>query len=210
MLLTSSSFKNGEAIPSQFAFGKAHSSEHVELSDNKNPQLSWTSAPEGTQSFVLVCVDSDVPTVGDDVNQEGKTVPIDLPRGEFYHWLMVDIPAAVSSIAEGSCSDGISAGGKASPLGPGRQGINDYSSWFAGDADMAGDYYGYDGPCPPWNDERLHHYHFRLYATDLDRCDVDGAFNGADVMAAIEGHILAQAELTGSYHIYPKAKLATS
>lgn len=206
MQLVSNSFEDGAAIPSQYAFGKHHPSDNVELSDNLNPHLRWLDAPEETKSFVLLCVDTDVPTVGDDVNQAGKTVPVDLPRGEFYHWVMVDIPAAVSSVAEGSCSIGISAGGKQSPTGPGRQGINDYTSWFAGDSDMAGDYYGYDGPCPPWNDERVHHYRFKLFATDLDSCAVDGAFTGSDVLAAIEGHILAEAELVGSYHIYPNAK----
>ena len=206
MQLVSNSLEDGAAIPSQFAFGKHHPSDHVELSDNLNPSLRWLDAPAETKSFVLLCVDTDVPTVGDDVNQADKTVPYDLPRGEFYHWVMVDIPAAVSSIAEGSCSDGITAGGKQSPIGPGRQGINDYSSWFAGDPDMAGDYYGYDGPCPPWNDERLHHYHFKLFATDLDSCPVEGAFTGPEVRAAIEGHVLAEAELVGSYHIYPNAK----
>lgn len=206
MQLHSNSLADGAAIPSKFAFGKHHASDHVELSANLNPQLSWTGAPEGTQSFVLICVDHDVPTVGDDVNQTGKTVPYNLPRGDFYHWVMVDIPAAVSSIAEGSCCDGITAGGKSSPTGPGRQGINDYSDWFAGDPDMAGEYFGYDGPCPPWNDERVHHYHFKLFATDLERCPVENAFTGADVLAAIDGHILAEATLVASYHIYPQAK----
>ncbi|MDD9892513.1 MAG: YbhB/YbcL family Raf kinase inhibitor-like protein [Gammaproteobacteria bacterium] len=206
MQLTSNSFTNGDAIPSDFAFGKHHPINNVELCPNKNPQLSWTDAPEGTKSFVLLCVDTEVPTVGDDVNQAGKTVPHTLPRCDFYHWVMVDIPVGVNSIAEGYCSDGITAGGKQSPTGPGRQGINDYTGWFAGDADMAGDYYGYDGPCPPWNDERVHQYRFQLFATDLECCEVDGAFTGGTVLAAIEGHVLAQAELVGSYHIYPDAK----
>ena len=48
-----------------------------------------------------------------------------------------------------------------------RQGINDYTGWFAGDKDMAGNYFGYDGPCPPWNDEIPHRYVFTLYALDV-------------------------------------------
>jgi phosphatidylethanolamine-binding protein (PEBP) family uncharacterized protein len=39
--------------------------------------------------------------------------------------------------------------------------------WFAGDNDMRGDYYGYDGPCPPWNDEIVHRYVFTLFALDV-------------------------------------------
>ena len=54
-------------------------------------------------------------------------------------------------------------------------------------------------PAPPWNDERVHRYHFLLYALDLERVPVEGAFSAADVRRAIAGHILAQATLTGTY-----------
>ncbi len=84
-----------------------------------------------------------------------------------------------------------------------RQGINDYTKWFAEDQEMCGSYFGYDGPCPPWNDLRLHHYHFTLYALSLERCPVGGEFTGAEVLAAIEGHILGQAKLTGLYSLNP-------
>ena len=100
------------------------------------------------------------------------------------------------------------ARGKQSPAGPAgaRQGINDYTLWFGGDAAMGGQYFGYDGPCPPWNDELLHHYHFVLLATDLARCPVDGAFTGAQVRAAVEGHVLAEARLTGTYSLNPAVR----
>ena len=52
------------------------------------------------------------------------------------------------------------------PLGA-RQGVNSYTSWFASDHDMSGDYFGYDGPCPPWNDALVHRYVFTLYALDV-------------------------------------------
>jgi len=111
----------------------------------------------------------------------------------------VDIPPSVSEIREGACSEGIVARGKQAPAGPAgsRQGLNDYTSWFSADKDMSGQYFGYDGPCPPWNDELLHHYHFVLYATDLARCPVEGAFTGQQVEQAIAGHVLAEARLTG-------------
>lgn len=205
MQLTSTSIAAGNAIAPDYAFGKHDPETNVALCPNKNPQLSWQNAPEGTKSFVLIVVDTEVPTVGDDVNQAGKTVPKDLPRCDFYHWVMVDIPASAHNIAEAACSDGITAQGKQNPPGPGRQGINDYTGWFAGDADMEGQYFGYDGPCPPWNDERIHQYHFKLFATDLDRCNVSGAFGGDDVLKAIDGHILAEAGFVASYHIYPAA-----
>jgi len=205
MRLTSTSFLHGQPIPADFAFAAPDPATHLRLSDNRNPHLGWTEAPPETRSLVLLCVDPDAPTRPDDVNQEGRVVPASLARADFHHWAMVDIAPAVAEIAAGSCSDGIVAHGKQSPPGPAgaRQGINDYTGWFAGDLEMSGQYFGYDGPCPPWNDERLHHYHFVLYATDLARCPVDGAFTGPQVAQAIAGHILAEARLTGTYSLNP-------
>ena len=68
---------------------------------------------------------------------------------------------------------------------------------------MGGQYFGYDGPCPPWNDSIVHHYHFVLYATDLRRCPVEGAFTGADVERALEGHVLSEVQITGTYTLNP-------
>jgi len=206
MQLTSQDLVADQPISGDFAFAIPHAENHVELSANRNPQLAWSDVPAGTQSLVLICVDTDVPTKPDDVNQEGREVPADLPRADFYHWVMVDIPPSVKEIAAGSCSDGITAGGKSDPAGPSgsRQGLNDYTGWFAGDADMGGDYFGYDGPCPPWNDSLIHHYHFKLLATDLAQCPVNGAFTGPEVMAALSGHVLAEAEIVGTYSLNPR------
>ena len=205
MQLMSSSFGHEQRIPGEFAFGVPDPVEHLRLGANRNPHLRWSGEPSATRSFVLVCVDTDVPTRPDDVNKAGRVVPASLPRADFHHWVMVDIHPTVREIGAGACSDGIVARGKRTPAGPAgaRQGLNDYTSWFAGDADMGGEYFGYDGPCPPWNDELLHHYHFVLYATDLDRCPVDGAFTAAEVRAAIAGHVLAEAKLTGTYSLNP-------
>ena len=87
-----------------------------------------------------------------------------------------------------------------------RHGLNDYTKWFAGDANMGGDYYGYDGPCPPWNDLRLHHYVFTLYALDVPRVEVRGDLTGADARLAIADHVLAQASLTGTYTLNPRVQ----
>lgn len=205
MKLSSQSFDHGAPIPAANAFCKPAAQGHVELAGNRSPQLTWTDAPAETRSFVLVCIDPDAPTVADDVNQEGRTVAADLPRGDFHHWGLVDIPAGCAGFAEGQFSDGVTARGKdAMPAPDGsRPAINDYTSWFEGDADMGGTYHGYDGPAPPWNDERLHHYHFRLFATDLERCPVGAGFRVPDVLAAVEGHVLAEATLTGTYTTNP-------
>jgi Raf kinase inhibitor-like YbhB/YbcL family protein len=202
MKLWSDSFKDGAAIPGQFAFAVKDPATHVRLSANRNPHLAWSEVPPGTESLVLLVIDGDVPTVGDDVNQEGRTVPESLPRADFYHWSLVDIPLTRSSIAAGEFSSAVTPRGKPAALPePLRQGVNDYTGWFAGDQDMSGDYYGYDGPCPPWNDERLHHYVFRLYALDTPRLALDGRFTGPDVIRAIHGHILDEVQLIGTYSL---------
>ena len=206
MQLEIDGIRQDEPIPAKFAFGVPDAENHVALGANRNPAVAWSGLPDGTRSLVLICVDVDVPTKPDDVNQEGREVPSDLPRANFYHWVMVDLDPSVTGIAEGACSDGVTARGKSEPAGPtgARQGKNDYTGWFAGDPDMGGDYLGYDGPCPPWNDSLVHHYHFVLYATDLDRCPVDGAFTGPEVEAAIAGHVLGEARVVGTYTLNPR------
>jgi Raf kinase inhibitor-like YbhB/YbcL family protein len=64
---------------------------------------------------------------------------------------------------------------------------------------MEGSYHGYDGPCPPWNDELIHEYHFKLYALDVESLNLPDPFGGPDVLKAMEGHILDQATITGMY-----------
>ncbi|NLY26171.1 MAG: YbhB/YbcL family Raf kinase inhibitor-like protein [Alcaligenaceae bacterium] len=206
MKLVSTSFADQAFIPEQFAFGKIDAQHHVALAGNANPHLAWSDAPSGAQSFVVVCHDPDVPSKPDDVNQEGRVVPADLPRVDFFHWLLVDIPAGTTEIPQGSYSNGITPRGKAGPLALDgtRQGINDYTMWFAADHDMSGDYFGYDGPCPPWNDAIVHRYVFTVYALDIATLPVEGRFNGADVMKAMQGHILAQASVTGLYSLNPE------
>lgn len=209
MKLRSDSFKDNQPIPGKFAFCVPDPAAHVKLADNHNPHLAWEGAPAETKTFVLICVDPDAPTKPDDVNQEGRTVPASLPRGNFFHWAMVDIHDGVTEITAGSCSHGVHAHGKKHPPGPAgsRQGINDYTDWFAGDPDMKGRYHGYDGPCPPWNDAIPHHYRFTLYATDLARCPVDGEFTAQQALEAIKGRVLAEASLTGLYTLNPAVKI---
>ena len=66
----------------------------------------------GTKSLVLVCHDSDVPSKPDNVNKEGVTVPADLPRVDFFHWVLVDLDPAGAPLAEGEFCDGITPTGK--------------------------------------------------------------------------------------------------
>lgn len=199
MHLRSDSFEDGAAIPAEFAFGKP--GDPVALSANRSPHLAWRDAPAGTRSFVITLIDPDVPSRGDDVNQAGREVPTSLPRVEFVHWLLANVPAACGELAAGSCSDGITAHGKREPFGPpgSVQGKNDYTGWFAGDAAMAGDYLGYDGPCPPWNDALEHRYRFTVHALDVAHLALQPGFTLAELRAAMAGHVLAEASLTGRY-----------
>ncbi len=202
MHLRSDSFADNQPIPAAFAFCQLGAP--VAPAANRSPHLAWREAPAGTRSFVLTCIDADVPSRGDDVNQVGRSVAADLPRVEFVHWLLANIPAECGELAAGACSDGITARGKRQPFGPpgSVQGVNDYTGWFAGDADMAGTYLGYDGPCPPWNDELVHRYRFTVSALDAV-LPLAAGFDLAQLRAAMAGHVLAQAALVGTYSLNP-------
>lgn len=206
MKLHSESFPDQGVIPERNAFARVDPQTRVALAGNRNPQLAWADVPEGTRSFAILCVDPDVPTRPDDVNQEGREVPADLPRTDFFHWVLVDVSPDTRALAEGDYSNGITPRGKAGPLALDgtRQGLNDYTGWFAADRDMNGDYFGYDGPCPPWNDARVHRYVFTVYALDVAELGVSGRFTGAQALEAMRGHVLAQASLTGTYTLNPR------
>jgi Raf kinase inhibitor-like YbhB/YbcL family protein len=85
--VASNSFKDGDYLPSDFilssdfGFGCA--------GRNRSPHLTWSGAPEGTKSFAVTCYDPDAPT-----------------GSGFWHWLLVNIPANVSELAEGAGSTG--------------------------------------------------------------------------------------------------------
>jgi Raf kinase inhibitor-like YbhB/YbcL family protein len=205
MKLTSASFLDQQPIPAEFAFAVPDPVLHVRLAANHNPHLKWSGAPAEAQSFAIICVDHDAPSKPDDVNKEGRVVPASLPRADFFHWSIIDIPHAVTEIAAAECSDGIVAGGKKNLPGPkgSRQGINDYTGWFAEDPDMAGTYRGYDGPCPPWNDMRVHQYHFTVYALSTPKLQVENDFTAPEALEAMRPFILAEEKLTGTYTLNP-------
>ena len=209
MRITSSNFMNNKPIPPECAFCAPDPKTRITQSKNLNPGLAWQELPTNARSLALICHDPDVPSKGDDVNQEGRTLSAQLPRMNFYHWVLVDLPATTLQIRPGEFSSGVKPRGKPGPesLNGSRQGLNDYTAWFASDKEMAGTYFGYDGPCPPWNDEIPHRYIFTLYALDYARCPAAGAFKGPEVLEAMNGHIIAQAAITGVYTLNPKVKI---
>ncbi|GAB4182723.1 MAG: YbhB/YbcL family Raf kinase inhibitor-like protein [Wenzhouxiangellaceae bacterium] len=207
MKLFSEDLRDQQAIDPRFAFGRPDGQGKMILSDNLNPHLAWSEVPATTRSFALVCIDPDVPASAEQANQEAVTIPHDAPRTDFYHWNMINIAADSRHIDRGVCSQGVTVGGKQQPSGPAgtTQGLNDYTRFMAGSG-MAGQYHGYDGPCPPWNDERLHHYQFCLYALDIAYLDLAPGFTGPDLMQAIKAHILDRACLTGTYTLNPQLR----
>lgn len=208
MKLTSTSWADGGLIPPRHAAGKPDPATTVTFSDNVSPQFAWTGVPPGTKSLALICHDPDVPSRGDDVNQPDREVPADLPRVDFFHWVLIDLPPTLAGLAEGEFSRGFTPRGKPGPasLHGARQGLNDYTGWFAGNADMSGNYHGYDGPFPPFNDALMHRYVFTLFALDLARLPVEGSFTGAQARDAMRGRVLAEAGFSGRYTL--NARLA--
>jgi Raf kinase inhibitor-like YbhB/YbcL family protein len=150
LTLTSAAFAAGGDIPAK------HTCEGGDVS----PPLAWSGAPSGTRSFALVVDDPDAP--------DPKA-----PRTTWVHWVVYDLPATTTALAEG-------ASGKL-PSGA-REGTNDFKRT------------GYGGPCPPIG---RHRYFHKLYALDAT-LGLAGATK-ADVEKAMAGHVLAQAELVGTY-----------
>ncbi|MEO6155339.1 MAG: YbhB/YbcL family Raf kinase inhibitor-like protein [Thermomonas sp.] len=204
MKIRSDSFEHGKPIPAEFAMGAPPKGES--FGGNRNPQLAWDDVPAGTKSFALLCVDTDAPTDGTLVADSSTPIPVAHPRGEFVHWAVADIPADTREIAAGSCSDGVTKGGKRAGLDAGgRRGLNSYTGWFADEAAMAGQYFGYDGPYPPAHDLRVHRYFFRLFALDVESLDLANAFTEGDVFQAMHGHALTEAATYGTYTLNPDA-----
>ncbi|MCK2041233.1 YbhB/YbcL family Raf kinase inhibitor-like protein [Chromohalobacter sp. TMW 2.2308] len=196
---------DGEPIPERFAFAVPDPEQHLRFSDNRNPHVHWHDVPAGTRSLALLVVDVDAPTDPSDVNQEGRSVSADLPRADFYHWVLIDIPVEVSGIDEGEDADGVVAMGKApGETGKGVRGINSYTDFFIDDEQLEGIYGGYDGPCPPWNDARVHRYHFTIYALDVASLGLQGEFTGDEVLEAMQGRVLEQSSVMGTYTLNPE------
>lgn len=192
LTVTVDSIKPGGAIPGRFAYCVPAKQGHVTSGPNSSPAIRWSKGPAGTASYAIITVDTDVPSVFDTANKEGQTIPADLKRRDFYHWILVDIPATVTGLPEGADSTGVTPNGK--PPGPTKNGVRGVNDYPGG---------GYDGPCPPWNDAIVHHYHFIVYALDVKSVGLSGKFTGAEAVKAIQGHVLAKGEVVGIYALNP-------
>ncbi|WP_346839227.1 YbhB/YbcL family Raf kinase inhibitor-like protein [Microbulbifer sp. SAOS-129_SWC] len=131
--------------------------------ENLSPQLSWSGAPEGTKSYALMVYDPDAPT-----------------GSGWWHWVMFNIPADVTSLAAG-------AGEPKNGLVPEAiQVRNDYGSR------------GYGGACPPPG-QGEHRYQFRIYALNVEELPLDENATPAQVGFSVNANKLAEAELQVHY-----------
>lgn len=188
-------------IPPDYAFCAPDAKEHVKEGGDKSIGLAWSAGPKGTKSYAIIAVDPDVPTDFTDAGKEGRTISATMPRKDFYHWVLFDIPADKTMLPAGADSQAVVKRGKSVTDTPyGIRGVNDYAPYFASQSDRAGIYAGYDGPCPPWNDARVHHYHFKVFALDVKSLGLSGKdTDGKKAMDAIKPHILAEGEVVGMY-----------
>ena len=149
--LTSTAFKEGGPIPVKYTCDGADGS----------PPLAWSGVPPGAAALALIADDPDA------------------PAGTWVHWVLYDLPAATSGLAEH-----VSKVETLKELGGAGQGRNDFHD------------VGYGGPCPPLGP--AHRYFFKLYALAKPLGLKPGA-SKEDVERAMGGKVLAMAQLIGKY-----------
>jgi Raf kinase inhibitor-like YbhB/YbcL family protein len=101
----------------------------------------------------------------------------DAPVGTWVHWVLYDLPPTATELAENLPTSHSVAGGA-------KQGLNDFRR------------IGYGGPCPPPG--KPHRYFFKLYALDA-LLELKPGLTKKDLERAMDKHILAQAQLMGTY-----------
>ena len=199
------SVKYGHMVPSEYAFCTADGHGGAAAAADKSPRISWSKGPAGTKSYAVVVYDTDSPAEHRELmNQKGKTLTAAVKRKIFFHMVLVDIPATVTALPEGAASNERAIHGKpATAIKVGVAGASSYTQAFAANDALKGTYYGYDGPCSPWNDENTHHYHFTVYALSVPSLGLHGDFGGKAAVAAMKGKVLAQGQLLGVYSTNP-------
>lgn len=205
MNVFSRDFSDMGPLPLDCAFGtferfEGHARDKFKVRENRNPDLRWINLPVGTRSLAIICDDLDAADVTQAQWASGK-VPKDIVKRALCHWVVVDFPPEIGGIAKGEFSDGVLLGGKPGPASRygARQGINAMGAFFKDDLLMQGDYFGYDGPCPPYG-AKPHRYEFTVYALDVERLEgLPSLFTKEDVLHAIKGKILGNASVTGCF-----------
>ena len=146
------------------ADGQPLSDDHAFAGGNKSPQLSWSGFPAETKAFVVTCYDPDAPVVSG-----------------FWHWVLVNLPATVTSLEAGA--------GTTERLENGAFHVrNDFGTK------------NYGGAAPPAGDQ-VHRYYFVVHAIDVEALDVDSDATPAVVSFNLAFHTLARAILTPTYQV---------
>jgi Raf kinase inhibitor-like YbhB/YbcL family protein len=133
--------------------------------ENISPALEWKNAPAGTKSFALLVHDPDAPTGG----------------AGWWHWLVYNIPADVTSLPQGAGKSDGSAMVKGA-----MQGTTDFGTP------------GWGGPCPPVGD-KPHRYNFVLHALKVDKLDIPKGASASLVGFNVNANTIATAKLTATY-----------
>ncbi len=154
LAVQSPAFEPGGTIPPLFS---------AEEGENISPPVAWEEGPEGTQSYVLLMEDPDA----------AENPP-------FVHWLIYNIPAAVTKLPKSV---------------PGQEDVAELEDALQGQNDRGE--IGYFGPKPPPEDG-AHSYHFQVFALDTV-LDIKFGATRDELLAAMEGHVLAGGELIGKY-----------
>lgn len=137
---------------------------------NQSIDLSWDNLPSGTEQLVLIMDDP-------------KVVELGMMEEPFVHWVAYNIPASASGLPADLTKDAVVTG------------IEELNGMVNGVNGLRRP--GYFGPRPPANGQ-LHAYHFRIYAVDT-ALDLPEGLGKADLLAAIDGHVLGTGMLMGHY-----------
>ena len=151
--VTSTDLTDGDPMPAL----------HTASGGNVSPQLAWEGFPPETKSFAVTCFDPDAPT----------------PSG-FWHWVLVDLPASVTSLDADAGADGASLPGRAFMC------RND------------GNQHAFMGAAPPQGDQ-VHRYYFVVHAVGPESLGVDASASAAVVSFNLAFKTLGRAIIHGTY-----------
>jgi hypothetical protein len=147
--IISTAFSEGQPIPQKYTC----------QGSDFSPPLAWTNTPPNAKSLALIADDPDA------------------PAGTWVHWVLYDLPATATELAENTP--------KTPQLPAGARQGNNSSHGI-----------GYEGPCPPPG--KPHRYFFKLYALDT-LLNLKPGVTKKDLLKAMEGHVLAEGQLMGTY-----------
>jgi Raf kinase inhibitor-like YbhB/YbcL family protein len=153
LTVTSPMFANDGAIPVKYS----------DYGEKMSPPISWTGQPQAAKSFAVIVDDPDAKA-----------------PSPFVHWVLFNLPPAMSSLQESVPTDE-----QLAKLGNARQGKTSRGN------------VGYFGPRPPAGDPP-HHYHFQVFAVDTV-LDTPPGVDRDTLLAALKGHVLAHGEIVGTF-----------